>query len=300
MTRLVTRASEDSTMRSYHKVWDNLKKFGRNTLKISVKLPVSQKNLGMYVTHLFNIGLKPNTVQSHVSAISYFHKINGLSDPSHSFFISKLLRGIQKEVPTSDSRMPISKTLLMQLVTVLPDCTSTTYERIMLTAMFLSAYFLCLRVGEIAKSSNVSNMITLQQVSSVTVRGIIVAYLFQFTEYKHHKGHKPILRLETQSKGKFCPVKCLTQYLAVRTNAPGPLFLTKSAKPITRLQFWTVLKKCLSKLGRDAANFGTHSFRIGRCTDMVRDGYSDEKIKKIGRWKSTAFRAYNRPEVVCA
>ena len=156
MTRLVTRASEDSTMRSYHKVWDNLKKFGRNTLKISVKLPVSQKNLGMYVTHLFKIGLKPNTVQSHVSAISYFHKINGLSDPSHSFFISKLLRGIQKEVPTSDSRMPISKTLLMQLVTVLPDCTSTAYERMMLTAMFLSAYFLCLRVGEIAKSSNVS------------------------------------------------------------------------------------------------------------------------------------------------
>ena len=77
--------------------------------------------------------------------------------------------------------------------------------------------------GGDSKINNVSNMITRQQVSSVTVRGTIVAYLFQFIEYKHHKGHKPILRLETQSKGKFCPVKCLTQYLAVRTNAPGPL-----------------------------------------------------------------------------
>ena len=286
-------------MRTYNKVWDNFKKFCQSTLNISVKLPVSQKNLGLYVTHLFKIGLKSNTVQGHVSAISYFHKINGLSDPSHSFFISKLLRGIQKEVPASDSRKPISKSILMQLVTVLPDCTSTTYERIMLTAMFLSAYFLCLRVGEIAKSNNVSNMITLQ-VSSVTVRRSIVAYLFTLTKYKHHKGHKPILRLESQTKEKFCPVKSLTKFLAVRTKISGPLFIMKSAKPITRSQFWTILKKCLTKIGKDAADFGTHSFRIGRCTDMVRDGYSDEQIKKIGRWNSTAFRDYNRPEVVCA
>ena len=154
-------------------------------------------------------------------------------------------------------------------------------------------------MGEIAKSNNVSNMITLQQASRVTVLRAIVAYLFRLPKYKHHKGHKPILHLESQ-KEKFCPVKSLTKFLAVRTKISGPLSIMKSAKPITGSQFWTIFKKCLTKIGKDAADFGTHIFRIGRCTDMVRDGYSDEQIKKIGRWNSTAFRDYNRPEVVCA
>ena len=226
----------------------------------------------------------------------YFLVGSTLSDPSHFFLLYQncfveFKRRYPLQILECQSRKHFWCSLWLCCLTAL---------LLHMSALCWQPIFLCLRVGEIAKSSNVSNMITLQQVSSVTVWGTIVANLFQFTEYKHQKGHKPILRLETQSKGKFCPVKCLTQYWAVRTNAPGPLFITKSAMPITRLQFWTVLKKCLNKLSRDAANFGMHSFRIGRCTDMVRDGYSDEKIKKIGRWKSTAFRAYNRPEVVCA
>ena len=49
----------------------------------------------------------------------------------------------------------------------------------------------------------------------------------------------------------------LNNILAVRTKISGPLFIMKSAKPITRSQFWTILKKCLTKIGKDAADFGT-------------------------------------------
>ena len=57
-----------------------------------------------------------------------------------------------------------------------------------------------------------------QQLSSVTACGSIVAYLFTLTKYKHHKRHKPILHLESQTKEKFCLVKSLTEFLAVHTK----------------------------------------------------------------------------------
>ena len=67
---------------------------------------------------------------------------------------------------------------------------------------------------------------------------------------------------------------------------------------MTRAKFLAIFHKCISYHSLDTSKYNTHSFRIGRCTDHVLQGFSNEKIKKIGRWKSNAYLRYVRPDVI--
>ncbi|XP_072050355.1 uncharacterized protein [Amphiura filiformis] len=52
-------------------------------------------------------------------------------------------------------------------------------------------------------------------------------------------------------------------------------------------------------IGLDPEYFSPHSFRIGAATAAAMGGINDEKIKEMGRWKSSAFRLYIRPINMC-
>ncbi|KAH3690779.1 hypothetical protein DPMN_191980 [Dreissena polymorpha] len=54
--------------------------------------------------------------------------------------------------------------------------------------------------------------------------------------------------------------------------------------PVTRQQVNAVLAKCLGRTELGNAFFNTHSFRIGRATDLSRKGVPPEVIAKLGRW----------------
>ena len=53
-------------------------------------------------------------------------------------------------------------------------------------------------------------------------------------------------------------------------------------------------KKSIKKLNLDCRLYNTHSFRIGRCSDLLKMGVPIEKIKLMGRWKSNAVFKYVR------
>ena len=48
----------------------------------------------------------------------------------------------------------------------------------------------------------------------------------------------------------------------------------------------------------DTTRYNTHSFRIGRTTNMMLEGYSEAQIKVAGRWISNAFIRYSRPSIL--
>ena len=76
--------------------------------------PVSQNNLEGFITHMYSGNYASSTILSTVSAVSYSHKIIGLTDPADNFYIKKLLLGIKK-ASTIDSRRPIDLCMLGQL-----------------------------------------------------------------------------------------------------------------------------------------------------------------------------------------
>ena len=104
---------------------------------------------------------------------------------------------------------------------------------------------------------------------------------------QYHKG----ARLQLVSlESSLCPVKNLTQYMAMRGCGPGPLFVFLSGDFLTRKNMVFLLRKALPF----QTKFNTHSFRIGGATAAAMAGVSSIEIKKMGCWKSDAFMSYIR------
>ena len=53
----------------------------------------------------------------------------------------------------------------------------------------------------------------------------------------------------------LCPVTAVLRYLAVRTEAVGPLFVWEDNSPLTRDQFVRRVKKALQSVGVDAQSY---------------------------------------------
>ena len=59
-------------------------------------------------------------------------------------------------------------------------------------------------------------------------------------------------------------------------------------------QFSAVLAKCISSSPFSGSHILSHSFRIGRASELASKGLPDEAIMKLGRWRSSAYRTYIR------
>ena len=73
-----------------------------------------------------------------------------------------------------------------------------------------------------------------------------------------------------------------------------PLFIFRDGSPVRPQHARSVLKMALKNLQLDPSLYNTHSFRIGRATDLFKKGFSLEQIKQYGRWKSNAIYKYLR------
>ena len=53
-----------------------------------------------------------------------------------------------------------------------------------------------------------------------------------------------------------------------------------------------LLKEVASELGLNAANYSTHSIRIGGSTALLNSGANPLVIKLLGRWLSDCYQSY--------
>ena len=72
----------------------------------------------------------------------------------------------------------------------------------------------------------------------------------------------------------------------------------RRGKGISRDRVALTLKKCLELADIAPKKFNTHSFRIGRITDLALSGTSYSRIQTIGRFKSNAFQQYIKPSAI--
>ena len=92
----------------------------------------------------------------------------------------------------------------------------------------------------------------------------------------------------------ICPISAMLAYVAVRGDAPGPLFRFANGKPLTRDRLVTAVRVALSAAGRSEGHSAGHSFRVGAATTAAQCGIPDSAIQTLGRWKSAAYLAYVR------
>ena len=258
-------------------------------------LPIQPKTLLLFLTSLYEQGKKYSTIMTYVSAISFAHKVRGLSDPANHAIIQKLLQGIKNLSLPTQTLQPITKNILVSLLANVPFVSDNQFERVLIRALFSVMYYACLRIGEVAKSSHMQNIIQINQISFTPNGDNLV---ITFYHYKHSNGKSPTLTLTRHSTPE-CPVAALSSYLVLRGKRPGPLFLLENGSPVSRMWLVRQLKLALQMANLNPLLYNSHSFRIGRCTQLVMDGYPDSFIRKVGRWASNAYLRYVRPTTLC-
>ena len=267
--------------------------------KLPNSWPIPTKTTLHFIAYLSIQNLSTNTVQLYVRALSYLHKIRLLPDPTKSILVIKSIQGLKRtNGKKPDTRRPITIHILQKVVHALPQISSSHYEMNLFKSAFCLAYFGLLRVGEITVANQLSiknhHAIRLQDVNINTKQNQIQILI------PHSKtdqiGHQTTLVIKSEPKfTSICPVQTLCTF---RTQKPSTIpscqfFVHSDTTPLTRYQFNAILQKALVLAGVKG-HFATHSFRIGRATDMALRGVPDSDIKKSGRWKSDAFISYIR------
>ena len=283
-----------STSLQYTKSFRKCCAFITDVLRQSAKLPFSQAQISYYIAHMHNNNLKWSTIATQLSAISHYHKLEGLPDPTATYKTSKLMTGVRKtQNHPPDARQPITRKILLGLIAGLHACTTDRYQQLLYSGLFTMMYYACLRASEVLLTDNTKHMLQLSNLVALPNK----SYKLHFTSYKHATSDCGSTIYIISTGKQDCPVHHLSKYLNVRGTNTGPLFMSHGA-PVTRHQFNKVLGHCLKYLNIPAANYNTHSFRIGRTTDMAITGIPHATIQLIGRWKSNAYLKYVRPQKI--
>ena len=91
----------------------------------------------------------------------------------------------------------------------------------------------------------------------------------------------------------LCAVRAVMNYLALRGDAPGPLFLLQNGQPLSHNILTDWLRQIMAS-ARVPGNFSSHSFHIGATTVAARNGVPDHLIQSMGRWSSNAYQLHLR------
>ena len=230
-----------------------------------------------------------------VSAISYIHNIKGYNNPAEAFVIKKLLRST-KLTTHCDKREPITIPILTSLLEALPKVTRNSKLLRLFRAIFLVAFYGLFRIGELTfTKKGIHNLISKRNVKFCKNNQTQTCAIITLHSYKHSLGQKAKIALKQQPISSLCPVRALKRYIQHDHNAKDHLFVLPCGSPITSTFFRQVLRKCVHICGLDPSTYTAHSFRIGGATHAFSQGLSTAQIKHLGRWKSSAYLKYIRP-----
>lgn len=229
-----------------------------------------------------------------MAGINYYHKLPGYSDITNIFIIQKLLEGCSRCRGVKDNRRPITKLVLLAVLEALPKVCYNVYETKLFNAIFTLAYFGLFRVSELVATSVISSNRQIQ-VQDIVISANLSSVSVRLTRFKtNQKGPPVTLKILDESNSSVCPVHALQNYLRLRGTYSGPLFCHGTGVPVTRHQFSAVLVKCMQHTSFDYNSYKSHSFRIGRATDLATSGLPASVIMKMGRWSSDAYKGYIR------
>lgn len=236
-----------------------------------------------------------NTVASYLSAINFRCKASQHAGFADNFLVSKMLEGMRRGHKSKDTRLPISADLLSRIIKMLPSICCSEFEAALFSSAFSLSFHGFLRVGEVAynKVGQAQQVITMDNVKVVKEDGLEKIHLHILFSKTDQRGKGQMLEI-TETRTTICPVALLKQYLMVRPHIIGPLYCHFGGQPISRYQFSTVLNKSLRGIGIDSSRIRTHSFRIGAASSHFEKGTPQDEIKRLGRWKSDAFKRYIR------
>ena len=301
MQQVLDASLRPSTRKAYIHHWESFRHFCETCLETKARLPAPVGSILRFLAYLHKSKRKHSTIQNYVSALSHKHKMADVKDTPSSFPVQKFLMGLKNISPQAKRLQPITCHILLDIFTALNKLHLSHYNLILLRAIMSLLYWACLRIGEVATSVHDDHVLGLDQVQFIygPTSGKPESLQINFRSFKHSKGNTPSIILSQQDNKFTCPVTALHQYVSIRPNLNRrALFITCLGPMVARSFVVDNLHKALKHTTHLGSLFNSHSFRVGRTTDLVLQGRSDAFIQKVGRWSSTEYRKYIHPQVI--
>ena len=197
-------------------------------------------------------------------------------------------------------RFPIQSRLLDVILHELERAyTKQPYLEVMYKTIFMLLYYGLMRIGELALGPHT---LRASDVYNNNVKRKLLLLLHSSKTHGRDTAPQRIKIAATRSSGSYsnayCPFDITHKYMAFRGGGyvtdNDKFIVLPDGQPISPQQVRKVLRQTLKAVGLDNTLYDTHSFRIGRATDLSKKGVTLEKIKRIGRWKSNAVYRYLR------
>lgn len=296
--QLIEFSMAKSSWKTYKTAVESFESF-RNSFNLASIWPAPVEHITQFIAFLSYKGSPSSTVSTYLSGLSHEHKMKNIIDNTKSFIISKMIEGLKRKRPQKpDIRCPITVDLLKRLILALKSICSSQYEAVMFSAAFSLAYFAMLRVSEItinSKTDTIGHALNFNDVNFDNIDNPNELQVKIMSSKTDQSGKSVTLLLSKQSDRIICPLQLLKSYFHVRINSVGnsKLFVHLNGSALTKYQFCSMLQKSL-EFCEISGHIRSHSFRIGRASDLAKNNVSEDEIKTCGRWNSSAYRSYIR------
>ena len=268
-----------------------------NTQSLPIVFPFDQYLIMTFLLKLHHDGKKHSTLMTYVSAIAFAHKVRGFADPTSTFLFGKFMTGLKKLSANTTARLqPITINMLTELIILVESLSVSEFEKMLLKAIMSVMYHACLRISEVGRSGKANHALASRNVSFITKPPSLHPRKMRITltSFKHSKGPQT-LEINGAKDKRVCPVRLLYLFKSMKNHSSRTFFCHEGGQPITRTYMMSRLRELVALSSFSHKRLNTHSFRIGRTTDLVlKGGVSDAYIRHVGRWSSNAYLKYVR------
>ena len=258
-------------------------------------LPASEQTLILFTADMSQ-RVCYTSARSYLSAVRHLHIANGYGDPlKGALQLELVLKGLKRKKPKGqDTRLPITPLVLKIIKQVLMG-NPQDYNNIMLWAACCLAFFAFLRAGELTTNEKFDPEVHLTpediELDNHTNPSTLKVNIKRSKTDQTREG---VSLYVGRTGNELCLVAAMLPFLVSRGNAPGPLFITKDGRHLTRSLLVKMVKETLTTAGIDCSRYNGHSFRIGAATTALAKGVPEATIQTLGRWKSEAYKQYVR------
>ena len=250
-----------------------------------------------YLTH--NVGLQSSTIKSYVSAIKHTLVLDGYDWNDRLLLLSTFVKSCKLHNDHVLVRFPIQIGLLELLLLQLEELYQTQgYLEALYKALFVTCYYGLLRVGEVTETEAGHTIKAKDIHVSYNKKSVLLVLRSSKTHTVGDRPQKIVIKPDTNCRLQhFCPVNIISNYLELKNQYNSDeenLFSFRDGTPVRATLFREVLRRTIANLHLNSEFYDTHSFRIGRATDLMKNGVPVDQIKHQGRWKSNAVFQYLR------
>lgn len=296
MAILLHNSLKPSTRKTYNSGVNRFYNFCGLYDKIS--LPASQETLILFCAHLFNSGLKPNTIKVYLSAVRNDHIENDFTSPLGGEKLTKVLKGITNMSAPPCRKSPITYEVLCKMCSYM----SRREDYLMVKALCCTAFFGCMRGSELClkddETFDPKFNVTVTDVEFMSKPDMFGLTLKRSKTDYNNEGMKVFIGCSGTDVCAFCSLK---KYLESRgpVHKDAPLFVNTWGSPIKRGQFTDIIRLLVSCCGLNPDDYSGHSMRAGAATTAADNTFEEHEIKMLGRWASNAYQIYLRnPKIV--